>query len=139
MNKKVKNKYTTKTSKNIKNKNIITHFIYNLKHKRYFRILCLRWALLLLITLIAIPVTSMIILPKNATAVDSIDDIVYKYYITMEIQPGDSLWSIAEEYKYNQDSKDYIKEVKHINHLYSNQIIAGQKITIPYYSTIFYE
>ena len=40
----------------------------------------------------------------------------YKYYTNIEIQPGDTLWSLAENYMCeNYESRDaYIKEVKEI-------------------------
>lgn len=59
-----------------------------------------------------------------------------KYYTSVEIQEGDSLWSIAksnmtEEYSSEQE---YINEVKEMNHLTNNQITKGRHIVIPHYT-----
>lgn len=72
---------------------------------------------------------------QNVNAHDN--DILHKYYTSITVQPGDSLWSIAEEhYALGYDcTEDYIKEVMHINHLADeNEIISGSTLVIPYYS-----
>lgn len=72
---------------------------------------------------------------KNVNAHDN--DILHKYYTSVTVQPGDSLWTIAEEhYALGYDSPaDYIKEVMHINHIDDeNEIISGSSLVIPYYS-----
>lgn len=60
----------------------------------------------------------------------------YKYYTSYEIQPGDTLTSIAQEYTKNSDVKtaDYIKEIMKDNNLSSDNITAGKNIIITYYS-----
>lgn len=65
------------------------------------------------------------------------DEILHKYYTSVTIEPGDTLWSIADtNYADGYDNhSDYIKEVMHINHLESSeQIISGTSLVIPYYS-----
>lgn len=60
----------------------------------------------------------------------------FKYYTSIEIQEGDSLWALAEEYGATAyvDCNEYIAEVKEINHLQGDEIHSGQYLTIPYYS-----
>lgn len=64
------------------------------------------------------------------------EPVSYKYYKSITISNGDTLWSIAQE---NMDDehydsvKDYIKEVKQINSLHSNSIRYGENLIIPYY------
>ena len=64
---------------------------------------------------------------------------MFKYYKSVTVQPGDSLWSIAadnmsEEY---DSIQDYIDEVCFINSLSNTCIHAGKNLTIPYYSAEF--
>ncbi len=58
-----------------------------------------------------------------------------KYYTSIEVSAGDSLWSIAEEYMDagNQSVYDYIDEIKEINGLKSDQIRAGEYLMVSYY------
>lgn len=61
---------------------------------------------------------------------------LYKYYTSYEIQPGDTLTSIAERYTANtqQSVPDYIEEVRENNELNTDNIIVGKKLIIAYYS-----
>ena len=77
-------------------------------------------------------------LVSNASAED--DGIFYKYFTSIEVESGDTLWTIAEEYKdenFYESTKEYVEEVIRMNNLSSTQITAGQFIIIPYYSTEF--
>lgn len=65
----------------------------------------------------------------------------YKYYTSIEIQAGDTLWDIAEEY-ITEDYKtvqDYIKALKEMNSLHTDDIEAGQKLMVAYNDTEFIE
>lgn len=63
------------------------------------------------------------------------------YYKSIQIEQGDSLWSIAEDYMNPEfDSiHAYIREVKRLNHISSDQIHAGAYLVIPYYVSDVYE
>lgn len=60
-----------------------------------------------------------------------------KYFKSIVLEYGDTLWGIAAEYKggYYECSQDYIDEVMSINHLTTDKIHAGQYLTVPYYET----
>ena len=63
----------------------------------------------------------------------------YKYFKSIQISSGDTLWSLAEE---NMDThykhtSDYVAEVKRMNSLDTDKIVAGSYLIIPYYSTEF--
>ena len=60
----------------------------------------------------------------------------YKYFKSIEIQPGDTLWSIAEEYMSDdyESVADYIKEVKFMNNIEDSRITTGNYLVVPYYS-----
>ena len=61
---------------------------------------------------------------------------IYKYYTSIVVEKGDTLWDIANQYitpEYG-DISEYIGEVKYLNHLRGDEIHAGEYLTIPYYS-----
>ncbi|QNM05801.1 LysM peptidoglycan-binding domain-containing protein [Qiania dongpingensis] len=63
------------------------------------------------------------------------DTSLYKYYTAVQIDRGDTLWDIAKEYCPDSDQlKSYVKELKNINHLKSDEIHAGNYLTVVYYS-----
>lgn len=64
------------------------------------------------------------------------DVTYYKYYTNIEIQPGDTLWDLADEYMEHYESKEaYIQEVSQLNSIQNGKIISGQNLIMPYYST----
>lgn len=73
---------------------------------------------------------------KNVSATNNSENPIYKYYTSYEIQPGDTLTSIAQKYTVNSDVSiaEYIREVKKNNELVSDKITSGKYIVISYYS-----
>ena len=67
----------------------------------------------------------------------------FKYYTSVIIEPGETIWNLADEYiDYNhyKDKNKYISEVQSINHLDSDYTIyAGQRLIVPYYSDVYVE
>lgn len=63
------------------------------------------------------------------------DPVRCKYYKSIQIHSGDTLWNIAEEYMTEdyESVSEYITEVKKINKLSSDQIQDSQYLTVPYY------
>ena len=64
----------------------------------------------------------------------------YKYFKSVEVAKGDTLWSIAKDnidYEYYKNTYDYVNEVKRMNSLTSDRIVAGSYIIVPYYSSEF--
>lgn len=61
----------------------------------------------------------------------------YKYYTSIEVQKGDTLWTIAEQYADDTDYASYIEEVKEMNQLTSDTIHAGEYLTVSYSSSEF--
>ena len=73
----------------------------------------------------------------NALASSEKDIASYnKYYVSIRIESGDTLWTIADEYVdgFNLSKADYIAEVCQINGISENNIHAGDQIVVPYYS-----
>lgn len=58
----------------------------------------------------------------------------YKYYTSIEVQKGDTLWTIADD---DADYASYIEEVKEMNQLTSDTIHAGEYLTVSYSSSEF--
>lgn len=62
---------------------------------------------------------------------------LHKYYTSIQIEDGDSLWSIAQEYSNVEmyaDYDAYISEVKQLNHMTGEDIHSGQYLIVPYYT-----
>lgn len=67
---------------------------------------------------------------------ESQKSVLYKYYKSIEISAGDTLWKIAEDYADNgMSTKDYIQELKAMNHLTTDEIHEGQYLTVAYYES----
>jgi cell division protein YceG involved in septum cleavage len=60
----------------------------------------------------------------------------YKYYKSICIEEGDTLWDIADEYikGTNIDHNTYIQEICELNSIYADEIHAGDYIIVSYYS-----
>ena len=58
-----------------------------------------------------------------------------KYYTSIEIMNGDSLWSIADRYAENSGmtTAQYVQELKSMNRLKEDTIHSGQHLTVAYY------
>lgn len=54
----------------------------------------------------------------------------------MEIQEGDSLWSLAKEYREggSLSAKEYVEELKKMNNLREDTIHTGQYLTVVYFA-----
>lgn len=105
-----------------------------IKRERQLR----RHLFLSLLTVILIAGFSLGLFGFRAKAQGSGEEIYYKYYRSMEVQGGDSLWGYAQEYGRNGEAcQKYVKEVMEMNHLNNEEITQGQYIILPYYSTEF--
>ena len=97
-----------------------------------------RRIILLLAALFVITVGSIVCGSIFSSAKDPATDIPqYKYYKSITIEQGDSLWSIAQEYRTDayEATQDYIDELKELNVLTSETIHEGQHLVVPYYDT----
>lgn len=62
----------------------------------------------------------------------------FKYYTSVIVEAGESLWDIADDYmdEHYDSRNSYIAEVRRINHLDENgTVTAGQTLIVPYYSS----
>ena len=61
--------------------------------------------------------------------------VIHKYYKTICVEAGDTLWDIAGEYVEGTDvsRQAYIEEVCRLNGLVADEIQAGEHIVVAYY------
>ena len=64
------------------------------------------------------------------------DHINTKYFTSVQVEAGDTLWGISQRYISPEyaSTKEYIDEVIKINHITEDDIKAGCYITVPYYA-----
>lgn len=76
----------------------------------------------------------------GSQAQDKDEVILYKYYTSIEVKYGETLYDIAETYfcedKYD-NYKHYISEVMYINGIYNEEVSPGTYLVVPYYSEDF--
>jgi cell division protein YceG involved in septum cleavage len=96
--------------------------------------------LLALVILIVVSLGILLGTSINALASSQKDISSYnKYYKSICIESGDTLWAIADTYveDFNISKADYIAEICEINQISQNEIHAGDYIVVPYYSQDF--
>jgi hypothetical protein len=99
---------------------------YQLNKKRVWRF---GVAVLLLLVLF-----SVFFITKTVTAQRAVDRT--KLVTCIEVQKGDTLWSIASSYFTDEyhDLNEYINEIKDSNGMVSDEIHTGNYIIVPYYA-----
>lgn len=81
-----------------------------------------------------ITICSGIIITK-AAVVDNGKSEQFKYYTSINIEKGDTLWSIASDYVSDSNTiNNYVKDLKEINNLQTDCIKQGQNLIVYYYS-----
>ena len=66
------------------------------------------------------------------------NEVLHKYYTSVRIQSGDSLWNLADQYTVDgiYDRDDFIRETCELNHLSDqDELHTGDYIVVGYYST----
>lgn len=94
----------------------------------------------LAVSVFMVIVLSVLFLSFSTEANDFEHRSSYKYYKSIEISKGDTLWSIANENfdpEHYSSAYEYINEVKKMNSLTSDTIVAGSHIIVPYYASEF--
>ena len=94
---------------------------------------CLTLAMSLLATLCMVLICTI-----SYNSIDTSANDGFKYYTSVTVEAGDSLWDIADNYMdgHYADRDSYIAEVRSINHLdEAGTITIGQTLIVPYYSS----
>lgn len=92
----------------------------------------------LTVSMAVVILASVLIISFSAQASDKSRPASYKYYTSIQIEQGDTLWSIANENMdpaHYESAAAYVNEIKIMNSLTSDKIVAGNYLIIPYYST----
>lgn len=78
-------------------------------------------------------------LSSNAHGNISEEPVSFKYYKSVEIKEGDTLWGIAEQYMTAEYHSiyEYIDELKELNQLTSDDIQSAKYLTVIYYDSDF--
>lgn len=95
-----------------------------------------KFNLLIIVTVLVVNIT--IVAGTLLTSAQESDAVTYDVqYISLEVQSGDSLWSIAQEYKSNPDinTKEAVDEIIALNQLSNDSINEGQYIIVAKYTT----
>lgn len=73
----------------------------------------------------------------EASDMEHQQQVSYKYFKSIYISQGDTLWSIAEANmdEHYSNTGEYIDEVKRMNSLTSDYIMCGSYLIVPYFST----
>ena len=105
------------------------------RQKELTKHIALTLCTILIISILAITFGSFLSKAKDTNS----DVPTYKYFTSIQVKTGDSLYSIANEYidQSMQSMDSYMNEVIHMNSLDSDTIHAGQYLIVPYYSTEF--
>lgn len=108
-----------------------------IKRKRQLQ----RHVMLFLITTIIAAGLSLALFGFGTKAQGADEQILYKYYASVTVRPGDTIWDYADQYgnnEYYESHQDYVNEVVAINSLTDDdQITAGKHLILPYYSPEF--
>lgn len=85
--------------------------------------------------IIAVILISIIFL-RSTSAQAAPTEVSSKYFTSIQVEAGDTLWTIATEHITDEysDIHEYMNEVCSINHISADEIHAGQYIVIPYYA-----
>lgn len=86
---------------------------------------------------IVLLLVSVVLITGSRSVVDAKDGRE-KRFTSIQVQEGDSLWSIAKEHmsKEYPSIDDYIQEVCDTNNIYDQKITADMYLVIPYYTDV---
>lgn len=110
------------------------------KSSRMRRVKQLRRRFLTALTILCFSLFTGILCSSFLSKAQAEDTAVsYKYFTSVQIQPGDTLLSIATEYadEHYESVYAYMEEICLTNHLLDENICAGDYLVVPYYSTEF--
>lgn len=87
-------------------------------------------------TALILGILSVVVLNTTPKVSAHSDHINQKYFTSITVEAGDTLWDIANEYRSLEyaTNQEFINEVKEINHITGDEITTGCNIIIPYFA-----
>ena len=110
---------------------------YRILNNRMRRVAELKRNLFLTGLVLILFILFLSIFSVKSNASEDPDSKEYKHYLTVEILPGDSVYSIAEEYLSNGYSSidSLVNEILYVNNLSETTVlISGNYLIVPVYS-----
>lgn len=104
-----------------------------MRRERLYR----RTITIITVTLFAISLLCLLAVTSIKSDAQKAGQDDYKYYKTISVNTGDTLWTIASEnisYAHYKDVNAYIDDIKSVNNMRGNDINQGTSLIIPYYS-----
>lgn len=117
-----------------------SYYSINAAGRRRRQIQVYRNICMLVLSITAVVVLSVFLISISTQAHELEHATAYKYYKSIEIAKGDTLWSIAKDNidtRHYKNVQEYIDEIKTMNAMKSDHIVSGNYIIIPYYSSDF--
>lgn len=105
--------------------------------KKRARVLQLRRQTLVIAGIIIISLAILLGSSISALASAKEQEPLHKYYKSIQVKNGDTLWTIADRFTADGTltKKKFIQEVCELNHLSTDQIHSGESIVVVYYAT----
>ncbi len=119
------------------NININSYSEYRILNNRLRRVAELKRNFILTGLILILLILFLTIFSVKSNASEDPESKEYKHYLTVEILPGDSVYSIADEYMSNGYSSvnSLISEILYINNLSETTVlISGNYLIVPVYS-----
>lgn len=64
--------------------------------------------------------------------------VEFKYYKSIMVEQGDTLWSIVNDYiGTDVDTEAFVNEIRQLNGIHGDMITTGSYLVVPYYSNDF--
>ncbi|MEE2521841.1 LysM peptidoglycan-binding domain-containing protein [Pseudarthrobacter sp. J75] len=84
---------------------------------------------LVMLAALLLSVAGFLLAPAKAS--DSAQDLSITPTVSVVVQPGSSLWSIAATVAPDRDPRDVVAEIAQLNNLADGTVVAGQQLFVP--------
>lgn len=90
----------------------------------------------IIVVMVALFLLVLLVLPERTAAAGNATTSTYNI-TSIQIESGDTLWTLAEEYYTEEFSSvpEYVAEIKRMNGLSTDTLYAGSYLLIPHYIT----